>query len=164
CDGLVDATCTLATTTCPNQSATIDFIATGGSSLLCLFTNLCTNARCDSWCRGTDVLSGCNGDTGVCPGGTKAKYTSGSLLNACLGSNPSVCRCSCQATGALYQAETPFPCTSCGNGFCDGTDTCQNCPGDCPTRTIELRPGECVLCDSTGETLCGPGMFPWCCY
>ena len=162
CDGAVDASCSLSTQSCPNQSAIFNFTATQ-SQLLCQDEGLCSNASCDSKCRNTAVLSGCNGNTTACPGGTTAKYTSGTLIGACIGNSPSVCRCQCTATGATYQQETTTACLTCGNGVCDGGETCDTCPGDCPRSTINLTRFECVICDATGEMLCGPGMFQWCC-
>ena len=144
----------------------LDFQATGGNAQFCRDEGLCTDARCNSWCRATDVISSsCNGDNGPCPGGTKPKYTSGTLLFACLHSNPSLCRCSCQASAAPYQAETPLTCTTCGDGVCNGdTEWCDTCPGDCPQTVMSLPGSQCVICERTGEMHCGPGTFQWCCY
>lgn len=157
----MDGTCGVYTTSCPDWSDTIDFHSTS-SQAFCLDEGLCSDARCDGNCRQTDVVSGCNGDNSSCPGGTAAKYTSGHLLQACVNNSPSMCRCECSVTGATYGIETVAPCTSCGNGICDGTDDCYNCPADC-YQTLDLPHGLCVMCDTTGETRCGPGIQLWCC-
>ena len=161
CDGVVDGTCGTMTTPCPDQSAIWEFTASN-SQQFCIDEGLCSDARCASRCQQTPVTYGCDGRTTSCPGGTKATYTTGHLLQACFKDNPTVCRCECDAVGATYRAEIIVPCTSCGNGVCDGNDTCTGCPGDC-YQTIDLPHGLCVMCDTTGETLCGPGIFPWCC-
>src|SRR4030095_5791838 len=161
CDGQIDASCSNWLTACPDQSAIWEFTA-HNSQQFCLDEGLCSDARCASSCRQTPVTSGCDGTTTSCPGGTRARYTTGHLPQACFKNNPTVCRCECEAVGSTYMAETIVPCTTCGNGICDGNDTCSGCPGDC-YDAIELTHGLCVMCDTTGETLCGPGIFWWCC-
>ena len=54
-------------------------------------------------------------------------------------------------------------CTTCGDGVCNGSDDCTNCPSDCDLEPITVNNHVCLMCDSTGEMVCEPGTFLWCC-
>jgi hypothetical protein len=67
---------------------------------------------------------------------------------------------------SLYEAVVTGPCEvlcSCGNGICDQDEWCDTCPQDCQQSVISLPANQCVMCDSSGETRCGPGTSMWCC-
>jgi F5/8 type C domain-containing protein len=66
---------------------------------------------------------------------------------------------------SLYEVKVMGPST-CGNGICEPGDGewCDSCPYDCAFTTLDLSQNECVMCDTTGEIRCGPGMSLWCCY
>ncbi|HEX4824601.1 MAG TPA: discoidin domain-containing protein [Candidatus Polarisedimenticolaceae bacterium] len=66
---------------------------------------------------------------------------------------------------SLYEVKVMGPST-CGNGICepDEGEWCDSCPQDCQYTTVNIPRNQCVICDRTGETRCGPGMSLWCCY
>ena len=80
----------------------------------------------------------------------------------------------CCPTGCTPSADSDCS-KSCGNGICDGTDNCTNCPGDCPVGTGQICCSEsiytgncCVNSDCTGgqacqyykcQTVCGNGRL-----
>jgi hypothetical protein len=52
----------------------------------------------------------------------------------------------------------------CGNGVCEAGEDCSACAADCGGLTpITIPRNLCYICDATGEMLCGPGTFLWCC-
>ena len=56
-------------------------------------------------------------------------------------------------------------CTTCGDGVCAGSDNCTNCPGDCgacPCPSYTVRSGQCLMCESSGVIVCGPGTLVCC--
>jgi 3D (Asp-Asp-Asp) domain-containing protein len=120
-------------------------------------------------CQGLDFLGECQGDLlRWCEGGT--------LRQSDCAARGLVCAWQSNDVGYNCVTDsgepTPAPTPSCGDGLCNGTETCTSCPGDCGscppagpacgdgecngTETCTSCPGDCGSCPPAGPA-CGDG-------
>lgn len=136
----------------------------------------CTNSKCvstapvekcgDTICQSSESCSSCPSDCGSCA--VKTTYycysynePTGEHGDSCISSTSTspgnVCFTSLANCQQSLNSLTPTQSVYCGNGLCDGSDTCSTCPSDCGTCP---SPGTSQdTCESLGGQVYNPKSY-----